>query len=85
MGFLARTEDCVMYSKRFSVMPPPSPPQPNPPPSGAAFFLCPVVWFGVPSPAFAQWQQELYQRALQEAQAVVRPSILERDLLGVWN
>jgi hypothetical protein len=43
------------------------------------------VWFPVPSPAFAQWQQDLYQWALREAQAVVRPSILERDLLGVWN
>jgi hypothetical protein len=34
-----------------------------------------------------QWmlQQWLYQQALAEAQAVVRPSILERDLLGVWN
>ena len=27
----------------------------------------------------------LYQRAWEEAQAVARPSILERDLLGVWN
>ncbi len=31
------------------------------------------------------WQQRLYQIAYQEAQAVVRPSLLERDLMGVWN
>jgi hypothetical protein len=26
-----------------------------------------------------------YQRALEEARAVVRPSLPERDLPGVWN
>jgi hypothetical protein len=26
-----------------------------------------------------------YQKALEEAQAIARPSLLERDLLGVWN
>ena len=30
-------------------------------------------------------RQALYQWAFNEAQAVVSPSILERDLLGVWN
>lgn len=30
-------------------------------------------------------QQLLYQWAFEQAQAVARPSILERDLLGVWN
>jgi hypothetical protein len=44
-----------------------------------------VVWFPAPSPDFALWQQDLYRRALEEAQAVVRPSLPERDLLGVWN
>jgi hypothetical protein len=73
-----------MYRKRFSIMPP-SPPQPNPTPSVGAFVLCPIVWFPVPSPVFWHWQQGLYQWALQEAQAVVQPSLLERDLLGVWN
>jgi hypothetical protein len=33
----------------------------------------------------AAWQQELYARAFAEAQAVARPSLPERDLLGVWN
>jgi hypothetical protein len=32
-----------------------------------------------------QWQYAVYQRAFAEAQAVVRPSLPERDLLGVWN
>jgi hypothetical protein len=52
----------------------------DPSPSPAAFVFCPVM--GLP---FQPWQQELYARALTQAQAVVRPSLLERDLLGVWN
>jgi hypothetical protein len=43
-----------------------------------------VAWFPVPAD-LACWQQGLYQWALAQAQAVVRPSILERDLLAVWN
>lgn len=31
------------------------------------------------------WQQFVYQQAYERAQAIVRPSLLERDLLGVWN
>jgi hypothetical protein len=38
--------------------------------------LTPDVWL---------WQQWVYQCAFAQAQAVVRPSILERDLLAVWN
>ncbi|HEY7327805.1 MAG TPA: hypothetical protein VH592_09210 [Gemmataceae bacterium] len=52
----------------------------NPAPSPAAFLLCPVM--GLP---IHQGQQELYAWALAQAQAVVRPSLLELDLLGVWN
>jgi hypothetical protein len=35
----------------------------------------------------AQWLyvQDVYQQALEQAQAVLRPSLPERDLLGVWN
>lgn len=47
-------------------------------PSPAAFVFCAPM---VPCP----WQQQLYAWALAQAQAVVRPSLLERDLLGVWN
>jgi hypothetical protein len=34
-----------------------------------------------------QWLmlQQLYQAAFAQAQAVARPSLLERDLLAVWN
>jgi len=45
-----------------------------------------MLWY-VPcgDSAHGLWQQELYRRALAEAQAVVRPSLPERDLLAVWN
>jgi hypothetical protein len=49
-------------------------------PSPSAFLLCPVM--GLPC---QQWQQDVYAWAFAQAQAVVRPSLLERDLLGVWN
>jgi hypothetical protein len=57
----------------------------NPAPSPAAFLLCPLT--GLPFVSASQWQlqQELYAWALAQAQAVVRPSLPERDLLGVWN
>lgn len=73
-----------MSNRRFPTMPesivrlPQPPVQPLAP---EAFVLCPLK--GNPD----QWtaQQWLYQRAFEEAQAVVRPSILERNLLTVWN
>jgi hypothetical protein len=68
-----------MFSNRFRSSAP-ARPLANPSPSPAAFLLCPVM--GLP---FHQGQQELYAWALAQAQAVVRPSLLERDLLGVWN
>jgi hypothetical protein len=73
-----------MYGKRFLTMPPLQP-IPDPTPAPGAFCLCPVGWFGAVPAAYGQWQQDLYRWALAQAQAVVRPSILERDLLGVWN
>lgn len=55
-------------------------PQPRPRPVNLdAFCLCP--WPLVMGPR----QQALYQAAFEYAQAVVRPSLVERDLLGVWN
>jgi hypothetical protein len=58
----------------------PQPPAPN-------FNPCAFVMFGVAVTSMEQWtvQQWIYQRAFETAQAVVQPSILERDLLGVWN
>jgi hypothetical protein len=48
----------------------------------AQFVLC-----GMPGgcPQLNWMQQELYRWAFAQAQAVVQPSIVERDLLGVWN
>lgn len=61
----------------------PTPPPPEPTPD--AFVMMPTSQLP-PVPADrAAWQQALYEWALAEAQAVVRPSLLERDLLGVWN
>jgi hypothetical protein len=58
-------------------------PRPTPPPLN----LCGFVLVAVPVMPAEQWlvQQCLYQRAFELAQAVVRPSIVERDILGVWN
>ncbi len=76
-----------MRSARFSAEPEPirlpQPPAPGLTPAG--FLMCPTALF--PGAGPEQWlvQQWLYQRAFEIAQAVVRPSLLERDLLGVWN
>jgi hypothetical protein len=61
------------------------PQQPAPQMSPAGFTLCPLFCFPAVTPE--QWlvQQWVYQCAFAQAQAVVRPSILERDLLAVWN
>jgi len=61
----------------------PKPPDPEPSPS--AFALYPMGIAPGADPVGWLCQQAVYQWAFQEAQAVVRPSILERDLLGVWN
>jgi hypothetical protein len=61
----------------------PKPPSPEITPAG--FVLIP---FGSLGPAnLEQWQFQrwLYMKALEQAQEVVRPSLPERDLLGVWN
>ncbi|MCI0463968.1 MAG: hypothetical protein L0Z62_44105 [Gemmataceae bacterium] len=76
-----------MRTLRFSTEPEavrlPRPPAPGITPAGFALFAaatfpghCPEQWL---------WQQWLYQRAFEIAQEVARPSLLERDLLGVWN
>jgi hypothetical protein len=59
------------------------PQPPVPPPGPGAFLACPLG----PGQTAEQrlWQAALYQLAFERAQAVVRPSLLERDLLGVWN
>jgi hypothetical protein len=67
------------YNRLFSEMPERR--LSDPTPSPAAFLLFPLVF----SPLAAQHQFALYEWALNQAKAVVRPSVLERDLLAVWN
>jgi hypothetical protein len=61
----------------------PRPPQPGITPE--AFMICPIAMLAGQSQEQRMWQQWLYQQAFEQAQAVARPSLLERDLLGVWN
>lgn len=56
---------------------------PAPPVSPAAFVLFPV--FCPPPFAPAPWVEALYRWAFEQGRAVARPSLPERDLLGVWN
>jgi hypothetical protein len=61
----------------------PQPPAPTVQPG--AILLCPFL----PGPpivaGFHECQLALYRLAFEQAQAAVTPSLLERDLLGVWN
>jgi hypothetical protein len=61
------------------------PAPPPPPPSPAGFVLCPLGCLPPMTPQQMAWQQALYQWAFGQAQAVVSPSLPERDLLAVWN
>jgi hypothetical protein len=60
----------------------PQPPAPGLNPS--AVVLWPLDALGS-HPQQLLWQISLYQWAFAQAQAVARPSILERNLLAVWN
>jgi hypothetical protein len=57
----------------------------SPPWTPNTFILCPVPGLQHLHPAQLAMQQWVYQCAFEQAQAVSRPSIIERDLLGVWN
>ena len=73
-----------MFRDRFRSATPARPVR-DPSPSPGGFFLCPLTCLpAVPDAARLQ-QQALYEWAYQQACAVLRPSILERDLLAVWN
>lgn len=69
-----------MSSRRFSLCAPrPATPSPD------AFVMVPLSGLPASTPDHAAFQKSLYERAFAEAQAVVQPSLPERDLLGVWN
>jgi hypothetical protein len=53
--------------------------------SPGSFLLCPSSMFAARSAAQHAWQHFVYRVALEQAQAVVRPSLPERDLLAFWN
>jgi hypothetical protein len=77
-------EERAMIRRRLFSMTPTRPTR-DPSPSPAAFVLCPVACLpAVPESARLQ-QQALYEWAYEQAREVLRPSILERDLLAVWN
>ena len=65
------------------VYPIPQPQSPMPTAEGFVYFFA----HQQPGLTREQWaiQQMLYQLAYEQAQAVARPSLPERDLLGVWN
>jgi hypothetical protein len=61
-------------------------PQPAAPAASAAsFMMYPIVCMPFMSPAQSLWMEMLYRQALEQAQQIARPSLPERDLLGVWN
>ena len=62
-------------------LPQPPPPQITP----AGFVICAVHALPGQSPELWAVQQWLFQQAFALAQAVLRPSLPERDLLGYWN
>jgi len=61
----------------------PAPPVPGI--TAAGFACCPAA--SLHGLTLVQWccVQAVYQLAFEQAQAVARPSLLERDLAGVWN
>jgi hypothetical protein len=61
----------------------PQPPLPEP--QIGSFIICPVVLCQGLTPIQYGWQWMIYQIAYQQAQAIARPSLPERDLLAVWN
>ena len=54
-------------------------------PNQDAFVMVPLSDIPASTPEQQACQKALYERAFAEAQAVVQPSLLDRDLLGVWN
>jgi hypothetical protein len=57
----------------------------TPLPTPGAFVGFPMGCLPAQPPEQLHWQHALYQWAFAQAQDVVRPSLLELDLLAVWN
>ena len=76
MNARAAPEDSSMSYNRIR-LPQSAPAQPIP----AAFLLWPCAGLLAPTPE----QAALYTWALEQARAVVQPSLPERDLAGTWN
>ncbi len=53
--------------------------------SPGSFVLLPVAWLPAAGAEQRRAQQWVYQWAWAQAQATLRPSLPERDLLAVWN
>jgi hypothetical protein len=51
----------------------------------AGFVVCPLSLMPGYQNPFQAVQYALYQQALDLAKEMARPSIVERDLFGVWN
>src|SRR2546423_786018 len=61
-------------------------PRPVDRPIAPGSFLCyPAGWLRGLSSEQRLAQERLYAWAFEQARAVARPSLLERDLLGTWN
>jgi hypothetical protein len=61
---------------------------PKPPPVGitnAGFCACPAILAQGLSGGEFLARMAVYQLAFEQAQIEATPSLLERDLLGVWN
>ena len=75
-----------MHSHRFrnqaGIWPLPRPQEPQA--SAKGFMLCPLALGQAQLAGQTMWQR-VYLLAFQQAQAVVRPSLVERDLLANWN
>lgn len=61
------------------------PPPPAPTLQPQCFALCPAA--AIPGCTVEQWagMRQLYDLAFEQAQAQLRPSILERDAFAFWN
>ncbi len=85
--FSRQTGQGLMHRHRFAQQYEPyrlpQPPQATPAPG--SFMLFPLTVLPGILLEQALLQQWIYQQALAQAQAVARPSLPERDLLGVWN